>query len=174
MGIWGCRVVVVDDDTETLDVLGQVLRAQGAEVVAVNHPGGALATIVGVIPDVLLVNTGMPGLDGVSLIRKLRSLSPERGGRIPAATLSASPADEEQRAAWTAAGYQTHIAKPFEPAAVVATVDALAGLCVERRAQSLDREAWPTRRERRSERREPLQRLQGIAAGDERLHRELA
>jgi CheY-like chemotaxis protein len=174
MGIWGCRVVVVDDDTATLEILSRVLIAQGAEVVAVDHPGGALATIVGVIPDVLLVNIGMPGLDGVSLIRKLRSLSPERGGRIPAATLSASPADEEQHSAWTLSGFQAHIVKPFDPVAVADVVASLAGVSVERRAQSADRGKWPTSRERRSERREPLERLQGIAAGDERLHRELA
>ena len=81
----------------------------------------------------------MPGLDGVSLIRKLRSLSPERGGRIPAATLSASSPDEEELAGWRAAGFQAHIAKPFDPEAVVAVVEELAGHWVERRAVALDR-----------------------------------
>jgi CheY-like chemotaxis protein len=153
MGIWGCRVVVVDDDTDTLEILGRVLRDHGADVVPVDHPGAALATITGVIPDVLLVDIAMPGLDGVSLIRKLRSLSPERGGRIPAATLSASSPDHIERACWTSAGFQGHIPKPFDPAAVVAVVEELCGQRVERRARTLDRRAWPTPRDRRSERR---------------------
>ena len=139
MGIWGRRVVVIDDDTDTLEILGRLLRDHGADVVAVDHPGAALATILGVMPDVLLVDIAMPGLDGVSLIRKLRSLSPERGGRIPAATLSASSPDAEELAGWRAAGFQKHIGKPFDPAAVVAVVEELAGHWVERRAVALDR-----------------------------------
>lgn len=174
MGIWGRRVVVIDDDTDTLEILGRLLRDQGAEVVPVDHPGAALATILGVMPDVLLVDIAMPGLDGVSLIRKLRSLSPERGGRIPAATLSASSPDEEERAGWRAAGFQMHIAKPFLPPAVVAVVEQLAGHWVERRAVALDRREWPTPRDRRSERRgKPPKTVQGVAAGIEPLLREL-
>lgn len=153
MGIWGCRVVVVDDDLDTLEILSQLLRDQGADVVAVDQPGAALATILGVMPDVLLVDIAMPGLDGVSLIRKLRSLSPERGGRIPAATVSAAAHTEEEIALWRGAGFQKHIRKPFPPQEVVAVVAELAGHWVERRAMALDRCAWPTPRERRSEQR---------------------
>jgi CheY-like chemotaxis protein len=153
MGIWGRRVVVIDDDTDTLDILSQLLRDQGADVVVVDQPGAALATILGVMPDVLLVDIAMPGLDGVSLMRKLRSLSPERGGRIPAATLSAAANTQEEIALWRAAGFQGHIRKPFAPPALVAMVEELAGHWVERRALSLERDAWPTPRERRSEQR---------------------
>lgn len=174
MGIWGHRVVVVDDDIDTLEILSQLLRDHGADVVAVDQPGAALATILGVMPDVLLVDIAMPGLDGVSLMRKLRSLSPERGGRIPAATLSASSPDEEERAGWRAAGFQKHIAKPFLPSRVVAVVEELAGQLVERRVTALDQREWPTQRERRGERRgePPTGRLR-IAGGNERLLREL-
>jgi len=175
MGIWGCRVVVIDDDTDTLEILTRVLRDHGADAVAVDHPGAALATITGVIPDVLLVDIAMPGLDGVSLIRKLRSLSPERGGRIPAATLSASSPDSEQLGRWTAAGFQMHIGKPFDPDAVVDVVEQLCGYPVERRARALDRRAWPTLRDRRSERRaEPPPALHGVVGGRETVVREIA
>jgi CheY-like chemotaxis protein len=173
MGIWGRRVVVIDDDVDTLEILSRVLRDHGADVVAVDHPGAALATILGVMPDVLLVDIAMPDLDGVSLMRKLRSLSPERGGRVPAATLSASSPNEEELAAWRAAGFQKHIAKPFAPHTVVAIVEELSGGWVERRRTTLERRQWPTPRERRSERRgEPPSALPGMARGNERLFQE--
>ena len=176
MGIWGQRVVVVDDDTDTLEILSQLLRDHGADVVAVDQPGAALATILGVMPDVLLVDIAMPGLDGVSLIRKLRSLPPERGGRIPAATLSAAANTEAEVALWRAAGFQKHIRKPFSPPAVVAVVEELAGQWVERRATALDRCEWPTPRERRSERRRepPAAFLEAIAGRSGRQVRESA
>ena len=86
-------------------------------------------------------------------MRKLRSLCPERGGRIPAATLSAAANTRSEIALWRAAGFQESIRKPFSPPHVVAVVEALAGHWVERRAAVLDRCEWPTPRERRSERR---------------------
>ena len=173
MGIWGRRIVTIDDDRDTLDILAIVLRERGADVVAVDHPGAALATILGVVPDVLLVDVAMPGLDGVTLIRKLRSLPPERGGRIPAATVSAAAATEADLAEWRAAGFQRHVAKPFLPEDVVAVVEELAGQFVERRSASLDRKDWPTARDRRVERRVETGALRGVAGGDARLLREL-
>ncbi len=173
MGIWGRRIVTIDDDRDTLEILSIVLRERGADVVAVDQPGAALATVLGVVPDVVLVDVAMPGLDGVTLIRKLRSLSPERGGRIPAATLSAAPATETDLAEWRAAGFQRHVAKPFLPDDVVAVVEELAGKIVERRSASLDRKEWPTPRERRVERRAEVGTLRGVAGGDFQLLREL-
>ena len=175
-GLWGRRIVVIDDDTDTLEILSHLLRDHGADVVAVDQSGAALATILGVMPDVLLVDIAMPGLDGVSLLRKLRSLSPERGGRIPAATLSAAANTEAEIALWRAAGFQKHIGKPFDPAAVVAVVEELAGHWVERRGIALDRCAWPTPRERRSEQRKepPTSFYEAIAGLSGRLAQELA
>src|SRR6186713_1487040 len=84
MGIWGSKVVAVDDDLDTLDLVRIILRAQGAQVVGVSAPGEALSTVIGVMPDVLLIDIAMPDEDGLALIRKVRTLSPEKGGRIPA------------------------------------------------------------------------------------------
>lgn len=175
MGIWGRRVVVVDDDTDTLDLLGAILREHGAEVIPVDQPGAALATILGVMPDVVLIDIAMPGLDGVSLIRKLRSLSPERGGRIPAATVSAAANTDDEIALWQAAGFQKHVRKPFPPPDIVAVVEDLAGKWVERRAVARDRREWPTPRERRSERRtEPPTGMMTFPGDDSRVLRLLA
>lgn len=153
MGIWGSKVVVVDDDRDTLDVVTIVLDAAGAQVVAVYAPGEALSTVIGVMPDVLLVDIAMPGEDGLSLLRKVRTLSPEKGGRIPAATLTACHATPERLEEWRRAGFQRHIAKPFLPADLLKTVDALAGRVVERRTNALVPATWPNdvRRERRCE-----------------------
>jgi CheY-like chemotaxis protein len=153
MAIWGAKVVAVDDDLDTLDLVRTILRAQGALVVGVSASGEALSTVIGVMPDVLLVDIAMPGEDGLALIRKVRTLSPEKGGRIPAATLTACPCLPERMAQWRRAGFQRHVPKPFAPDDLVAIVDELAGRVVERRTNSLAATLLPedVRRERRRE-----------------------
>jgi len=153
MGIWGAKVVAVDDDLDTLELVRAILRARGAYVVGVSAPGEALSTVIGVMPDVLLIDIAMPGEDGLALIRKVRTLSPEKGGRIPAATLTACPCLPERLAEWRRAGFQRHVPKPFTPDDLVAIVDELAGRVVERRTNTLEPAALPldVRRERRQE-----------------------
>ncbi len=77
-------------------------------------------------PDVIISDIGMPEEDGYSLIRKLRALPRDHGGSVPAAALTAY-ARSEDRVKAIAAGYQTHITKPVEPAELVAVVASLAG-----------------------------------------------
>lgn len=156
MTIWGAKVVAVDDDLDTLDLVRTILRAQGAHVVGVSAPGEALSTVIGVMPDVLLVDIAMPGEDGLALIRKVRTLCPEKGGRIPAATLTACPCLPERMAEWRRAGFQRHVAKPFTPDELVAIVEELAGRAVERRTDTRLPVVLPgdVRRERRRERRD--------------------
>jgi CheY-like chemotaxis protein len=153
MGIWGSKVVAVDDDLDTLALVQAILRGEGALVVGVNTPGEALSTVIGVMPDVLLVDIAMPGEDGLALIRKVRTLSPEKGGRIPAATLTACPCVPERLAEWRRAGFQRHVPKPFSPPDLIAIVAELAGRVVERRTNGLAPVALPldVRRERRRE-----------------------
>ncbi|HYU41667.1 MAG TPA: response regulator [Vicinamibacteria bacterium] len=168
MGIWGSNVVVVDDDFDTLELIRVLLRAQGAQVVGVSTPGEALTTVIGVMPEVLLVDIAMPGEDGLSLIRKVRTLSPEKGGRIPAATLTACPGVPERLAEWRRAGFQRHVPKPLAPDDLIAIVDELAGRVVERRTSVLLPAALPTdvRRERRREQRDVL-----LCGGDQLVER---
>jgi CheY-like chemotaxis protein len=155
MGIWGARVVAVDDDPDTLDLLDVILRGAGAELVPVSAPGAALATVMGIVPDVLFVDIAMPGEDGAHLLRELRRLSPERGGRVPAVTLTACLGTPEQLAEWSAAGFQRHVLKPFRPEDVLSVVAELSGRVVERRHRTLVPGEWPRHvpRERRRERR---------------------
>ncbi|HYG08492.1 MAG TPA: hypothetical protein VD835_00830, partial [Pyrinomonadaceae bacterium] len=71
-----------------------------------------------------------PGEDGYTLIRKVRNLPPERGGRIPAAALTAYARAEDRMRALRA-GFQLHVPKPVEPAELAAVVASLAGRTVE-------------------------------------------
>jgi CheY-like chemotaxis protein len=158
MAIWGARVVVVDDDVLTLEAVAAVLRRHGADVIAVSSPGAALATVIGVVPDVLIVDIVMPGQDGIGLLRAVRALSPEKGGQVPAVTLSGVDLSGDRLEAWRTAGFQGHLVKPFDPEELVATVDRLAGQSVDRRRRRLDRRQWPrdVQRDRRAEVREEV------------------
>lgn len=143
MGIWGARVLFVDDGGEMLEAAARVLRERGADVIMVPSAGAALATVIGVVPDVLVVDDTLPTHDGIGLVRAVRSLSPEKGGQVPAITLSAVPLAGARLEAWREAGVQGHFRKPFEPSDLAALVERLAGRAVERRQHALDRRQWP-------------------------------
>jgi CheY-like chemotaxis protein len=152
MGLWGARVVVVEDEPETLRLVTQVLESEGAQVVAITSPGQALSAIAGVMPDVILISLEMAGLDGPALVRKVRTLSPEKGGRVPAAALSTGTPGPLGERILQEHGFQAHLAKPILDSELRAWVEALSGGAVERRHQDRDRRQWPdTRRDRRRE-----------------------
>ena len=133
MPLWGARIVVVDDDLDHLDLVTLLLTAAGAQVVPVSHPGQALATISGVRPDLVTVDVVMPGLDGLALWRKVRTLSPERGGQVPGLTITAGTLCSSGRLEWYRAGFQACLSKPFVPEVFLEVADRLAGTVVERR-----------------------------------------
>lgn len=143
MRLWGRRVLAVDDDADSLEVVCEVLRRVGAEAIGVGAPEHALPTVVSLMPDVLIVDMDMPGEDGVALVRRLRRLPAAQGGRIPAITLTAVPPTAGARAEWLAAGFQRHMAKPFDPEALVEAVAELTEQAVERRQVCLPRDQWP-------------------------------
>jgi CheY-like chemotaxis protein/nitrogen-specific signal transduction histidine kinase len=122
----GVKVLAVDDETHGRALITEVLRRCGAEVVAVSSAREALEVLQAWRPHVLLSDIGMPGMDGYMLIRRVRELSEEQGGRTPAAALTAY-AGAEDRARSLASGYQLHVAKPVEPAELAAVVASLAG-----------------------------------------------
>lgn len=119
--IRGLRVLIVDDDTDTLEVLRVVLKQYGARVRIAVSTADALEVFREWKPDVLISDLAMPVEDGYALISKIRALSPEQGGNIPAAALTAY-ATETDRIKSRAAGYQIHIAKPVDPTAIAAAV----------------------------------------------------
>jgi len=120
------RVLVVDDDPDTVEVARQVLESAGAQVTSAATAQEALAALSARPPDVLLSDLGMPDEDGYALIRKVRSLDPARGGSVPAAALTAYTRSEDRREALLA-GFQVYLPKPVEPAELTAAVARLAG-----------------------------------------------
>ncbi len=117
----GVQVLVVEDNTDTRDFIKIVLEQSGAEVTAVESVGEAMKCLDVSSPDVLISDIAMPGEDGYQLIRMLRDLEQQRGGKIPAIALSAYARLEDQMQALTA-GFQMHVPKPVTPTVLVAAV----------------------------------------------------
>jgi signal transduction histidine kinase/CheY-like chemotaxis protein len=122
----GLRVLVVEDEADTLGMIRAVLEHCKMEVITAGSASEALEAVVQSRPDVLLSDLGMPGEDGYALIAGVRALPAERGGQIPAAALTAYMRPED-RAKVLGSGFQLHVPKPFEPHELVAVVAALAG-----------------------------------------------
>jgi signal transduction histidine kinase/ActR/RegA family two-component response regulator len=120
----GLRVLVVDDEPDTRSLLAFVLGQCEAHVTAAGSAAEAFAALTAARFDVLLSDVGMPGEDGLSLIRRVRELSPGSNGRIPAVALTAY-ARGEDRARALRAGFSAHLAKPVEPSELALVVAAL-------------------------------------------------
>src|SRR5438552_14609887 len=121
----GVRVLVVDDAPFVRDVVTDILQQDGAVVTAVETAEKALEILQRERPTVLLSDLSMPGKGGYWLIGQVRALPPERGGRTPAAALTAY-AGPEHRASALRAGFQDHVEKPVEVQEVVGIVATLA------------------------------------------------
>ncbi|GAA6620465.1 response regulator [Scytonema sp. NUACC26] len=110
----GVRALIVDDETDSREFLVAALEAFGVQTIAVASAGEALKALLELKPDVLISDIGMPLEDGYSLIGKVRQLTAEQGGQIPAIALTAYARDEDRVQA-VSAGFQIHLSKPVEP-----------------------------------------------------------
>ncbi len=122
----GARVVVVDDDPTAVELIKEVLVQAGGEVIECRSTDEALRAIARQRPDALVSDIEMPGQDGYSLVRKLRALGPEQGGKIPAVALTAFGRSED-RVRSLRAGFNTHLTKPVDPAELTAIVASMIG-----------------------------------------------
>jgi PAS domain S-box-containing protein len=122
--IGGAKVLVVDDEPDTLDVIRRLLESRRATVILASSAEEALRKLRQERPDVLVSDIGMPGEDGYGLIRRVRQLSPDAGGDTPAVALTAY-ARAEDRVQAILAGFQHHVAKPVQPAELIAMVASL-------------------------------------------------
>jgi len=117
----GLRVLVVEDENDTRDILDMLLRESGADVLSVADAETALDAVRSRPPDVLISDIGMPEVDGYELIRQIRSLPPDAGGRTPAIALTALAHGLDHREALRA-GYDRHLAKPVDAVTLTRTV----------------------------------------------------
>ncbi|MDF3066578.1 MAG: domain S-box [Polyangiaceae bacterium] len=114
----------MDDEADSRELVAAVLQASGADVTAAASTQIALQELSAVVPHVLVSDVGMPELDGYELIRRVRSLADARGAAIRAIALTAYSREQDRRKA-LASGFDSHIAKPVEPAALVRLVASL-------------------------------------------------
>jgi signal transduction histidine kinase/CheY-like chemotaxis protein len=129
--IRGARLLVVDDEEDSRDLMKRLLEDCGAIVSAAASAEDAFAQMLCSRPDVLVSDIGMPDEDGYTLLRRIRALGDEHGGNIPAVALTAY-ARPEDRAHSIHAGFQRHVVKPVEPADLIAAVAALVGTTLAR------------------------------------------
>jgi signal transduction histidine kinase/DNA-binding response OmpR family regulator len=122
----GLRILIVDDEADTRELVQEVLARQGAEVRVSDSAAEALRTLAAWNPDLLISDIGMPVEDGYELIRQVRNFDAEHHGEIPAVALTAYVGVEDNRRA-LAAGFQTHLAKPIVPRALIETVARVVG-----------------------------------------------
>ena len=122
--LFGVRALVVDDDSDTRELLAEVLRSRGVVVTAASSVEEGLAALDREVPDILLSDIAMPDRDGYDLIRRVRERPADRGGHVPAVAITAyaRPEDTERS---LASGYQMHVTKPVDMDELIATVASL-------------------------------------------------
>lgn len=121
----GLRVLTVDDDPDTLELVSFVLEQAEATVMTATSFDTAIAIFEKEKVDVLVSDIAMPGSDGYHLIARVREIAARRGQRIPAVALTAFTRTEDRLRALSA-GFQMHLPKPIEPAELLAVVASLA------------------------------------------------
>jgi PAS domain S-box-containing protein len=123
----GLRVLVVDDEADVRELVSGILTECDADVRTVASAEEALTSFSeGWRPEVLIADIEMPGTDGYELMRRVRTLSPASGGRVPAVALT-SHARVEDRMKALAAGFQMHVPKPVEPAELLTVLGSVTG-----------------------------------------------
>jgi PAS domain S-box-containing protein len=123
------RVLVVDDELDARELVKTVLQGYGAEVKAVTTATEALTEVTQYQPHVLVSDIGMPGVDGYALIQKIRALTPEQGGKVPALALTAY-ARAEDRTRALLVGFELHVPKPIDAEELAVAIARLAGRTV--------------------------------------------
>ncbi|MGF2035458.1 MAG: PAS domain S-box protein [Nostoc sp. CmiVER01] len=124
----GVKVLLVDDERDTRELIAFILEQSGAVVTQAASAMEALRIMPEFQPNLLLSDIGMPEVDGYMLIRRIRAMSPEQGGTIPAIALTAYAAEADSQQAITA-GFEQHITKPVEPAKLLQAIANLIYSC---------------------------------------------
>ena len=123
-GIAGARILVVEDDEDSREMIAMVLAGCGAQVHAVSRASEALLRLEQEVPDAIVCDIAMPGQDGHALMRLIRALPRKQGGRVPAIALTAL-SSREARIASRDAGFHYHLEKPIQPEKLTALLASL-------------------------------------------------
>ncbi|WP_394839447.1 response regulator [Pendulispora rubella] len=121
----GVHVLVVDDDAENREAIQELLEDRGSRITTAASVSDALEKFEHEVPDVLLSDIGMPGEDGLDLIRRVRARPKSLGGAVPAAALTGHTRVEDRHDA-LCAGFMEHVPKPVDPDELIALVSSLA------------------------------------------------
>ena len=121
----GLKILVVDDEADARALMRRLFEDCRATVLEAPSAAEALSLLRSARPDVLVSDIGMPGESGYMLIRRIRALAADAGGATPAVALTAYARTEDRTQA-ILAGFQHHVAKPVEPAELIAMVASLA------------------------------------------------
>ena len=122
----GLQILIVDDETDTLDLITVELAQHGAKITGATNAGDALKALENRQFDLLISDIGMPKVDGYDLIRRIRQQEAGTERRIPAVALTAYARVQDRMQA-IVAGYSTHIAKPVDANELVMVVASLTG-----------------------------------------------
>jgi signal transduction histidine kinase/CheY-like chemotaxis protein len=124
------RILVVDDNPDTCEVITAALALEGAHVIAASSGVAGLEAFEAATPDIVLCDLAMPGMTGYDFIREMRART-ANGRRVPAVAVTAHAGREDQLRA-TAAGYDHYLAKPVEPSVLVDLVARLGEQTLQR------------------------------------------
>jgi CheY-like chemotaxis protein len=122
----GAKILVVDDEADAREALVGLLERYGAVVRSAASVADAMMALEHSLPDVLITDIGMPGADGYELIRRVRLLPPDAGGRLPSLAVSAYATDEHRKKV-IRSGFQQHLEKPVAAAELLTAVARLTG-----------------------------------------------
>lgn len=125
------RVLVVDDEADSREVVSHILERCGARVFVAASANEAFEILRQELPDVLVADIEMPGEDGYSLVRRIRMLPPQQGGRTGSIALTAH-AGAHDLTRLISAGFHRHVPKPLEPRELVMAITALLKLNPEK------------------------------------------
>jgi len=117
----GVTILAVDDEPDARQLIRELLKESGADVITAGSAEEALKLLKEHMPHVLVSDIGMPEVDGYEFLRKVRNLSSDRGGKIPAIALTAFARPEDRLLALKA-GYNTHVPKPVESAELMQVI----------------------------------------------------
>src|SRR5262245_13799897 len=117
----GRRVLVVEDDSDTLQIMQFVLERHGAQVMPADSVPAALDRIESYSPEIVVADIGMRGLNGYALISEIRKMDTAMGRHTPAIAVTGFATPQDREAA-SAAGFAAYITKPFDPQVLIDTI----------------------------------------------------